>query len=65
VTAAAIGAICGAVIVLGRRSIIDIPTALMAAASLWAIWRFKAKEPLVVVACGLLGLLVKRALLLG
>ncbi len=59
VTAAAIGAICGAVIVLGRRSIVDVPTALIAVASLAAIWRFKVREPFVVLACGGIGLLLK------
>jgi chromate transporter len=55
-TAAAAGAIGGAVIVLARNAITDIPTAAIAAASLVAIWRFKAKEPIVVLACAVAGL---------
>ena len=40
-TAAASGAIAGAVVVLGQRAIVDIPTAAIALASLGALWRFK------------------------
>jgi chromate transporter len=55
-TAAASGAIAGAVVVLGQRAIIDIPTAAIALASLGALWRFKIPEPLLVVAAGAVGL---------
>lgn len=57
-TAAAVGAIAGAVIVIGRRSIIDIPTALIALASFGLLWRFKLPEPVLVLAAGTVGLLV-------
>ena len=40
-TAAATGAITGAVIVLGARAIIDLPTAIIALISLAVLWRFK------------------------
>jgi chromate transporter len=40
VTAAAIGAISGAVIVLGRRSIVDVPTALLALTRSWVLHSF-------------------------
>ncbi|HET9651741.1 MAG TPA: chromate efflux transporter [Usitatibacter sp.] len=57
VTAAAIGAITGAVIVLAKRSIVDIPTALIAAATLLLLWKFrKLQEPLIVAGAALLGL---------
>ncbi len=60
VTAAAIGAITGAVIVLGRRSIIDIPTVLMAVATLGLLWKGKkVPEPLIVLGAGVIGLVVK------
>src|SRR5437660_2554874 len=50
VTAAAIGAITGAVIILGRRTIIDIPTILLALATLALLWRWEQiPGPLVVV----------------
>ncbi len=59
VTAAAIGAITGAVIVLGRRSIIDVPTALLALTTLGLLWRFKKlPEPLVILAAALIGLVL-------
>ena len=55
-TAAATGAIAGAVLVLGYRAIADIPTALIALASLAILWRYKVPEPLVVAAAGAIGL---------
>jgi chromate transporter len=57
-TAAAAGAITGAVILLAQRSIVDIPTALIALVSLVILWRYKAPEPLLVLASGALGLLI-------
>jgi chromate transporter len=57
-TAAASGAIAGAVVVLGQRAIIDIPTAVIALASLSVLWRFKIPEPLLVVAAGAIGLVL-------
>jgi chromate transporter len=60
VTAGAIGAIAGAVVVLGRRSIVDLPTILIAAATLVALVKLgrRAPEPLLVAAAGLLGLAI-------
>src|SRR5829696_304085 len=57
-TAAASGAIAGAVVVLGQRAIVDIPTAAIALASLGILWRFKVPEPLLVVAAGAIGLVL-------
>ena len=58
-TAAAIGAITGAVIVLGQRSITDWVTAALALVTVALLWRFKKlPEPLVVVAAAVIGLLV-------
>jgi len=57
-TAAATGAIAGAVVVLGTRSIFDVPTALIGLASLVLLWRFKLQEPVLVTAAGLAGLLI-------
>ena len=58
-TAAAIGTIAGAVIVLGKRSIIDAPTAILALATLAALWRFKKlQEPVVVATAAVAGLLI-------
>ena len=59
VTAAAIGAITGAVIVIGQRSITDWVTAALALATAAVLWRFKKlPEPVIVVAAALLGMLV-------
>jgi chromate transporter len=59
VTAAAIGAITGAVIVLAERSIIDIPTALLALVTIGLIWKVKKlPEPVVVAAAAVIGFLV-------
>lgn len=60
VTAAAVGAIAGAVIVLGQRSITDGVTAALALATAAALWRFKKlPEPVVVLVAALVGLLVQ------
>jgi len=59
VTVAAIGAIAGAVILLSRRSIADVPTAALAIATVALLWRFKKlPEPLVVAAAAAIGLAV-------
>ena len=55
-TAAATGAIAGAVVVLGQRAILDAPTALVALASLVILLRFKVPEPLVISVSGAIGL---------
>jgi chromate transporter len=57
-TAAATGAIAGAVLVLGYRAIVDVPTALIALASLAILWRYKPPEPLVVAMAGAIGLAI-------
>jgi len=59
VTAAAIGSIAGAVIVIGQRSISDWITAALAIATAAILWRFKKlPEPVIVVAAALIGLVV-------
>ena len=59
ITAAAIGAITGAVIVIAKRSIIDIPTALIAVVTIMLLWRFKKlPEPIVVIAAAVVGLII-------
>ena len=57
-TAAATGAITGAVVLLGARAIVDWPTALIGLASLGVLWRFKVPEPLLVAISGLVGLVL-------
>jgi chromate transporter len=59
VTAAAIGAITGAVIVLAQRSIVDLITALMALVVIGLLWRVKKlPEPVLVALAAIIGLLV-------
>jgi chromate transporter len=55
-TAAAAGAIAGAVIVLGRQTITDWRSALITIAALAALVRFRVKEPLLVLAGAGIGL---------
>jgi chromate transporter len=59
VTAAATGAISGAVIVLGKRSIIDVPTALFALITLVLLWKSKkVSEPIIILVSAVIGLIV-------
>jgi chromate transporter len=59
VTAAAIGAITGAVIVLGRRSITDWVTVALCLATIAVLWKFKkVPEPAVIVIAALAGLVL-------
>jgi chromate transporter len=64
-TASATGAITGAVIVLGARAIIDLPTAIIALVSLALLWRFKISEPIMVAASGMVGLILWPLVRLG
>jgi chromate transporter len=57
-TAAATGAITGAVLVLTTRAIVDLPTAAIALVSLAILWRYKIPEPIIVSIAGLVGLIV-------
>ncbi len=60
ITAAAIGAITGAVVVLGRRSITDATTAAIALVTLSLCWKVKKiSEPLMVLGAAVIGLVVK------
>lgn len=57
ITAAAIGAITGSVIVIAKRSIIDVPTALLALATAALLWKYtKLPEPAIVAGAALFGL---------
>jgi len=60
VTAAAIGAIAGAVIVLGKRQVTDILTAAIALVVILLLVRFKKiPEPLIILTAAIFGLLMK------
>lgn len=56
--AAAAGALSGAVVVLTRQAVTDPITAAIALVTLGLLWRFKIKEPYIVVAAGILGILL-------
>jgi chromate transporter len=59
ITAAAVGAIAGSVIIIARRTIVDLPTALIAIGTIVLLWRFrKLQEPVVIAAAAILGLVV-------
>lgn len=59
ITAAAIGAITGSVIVIAKRSIIDIPTAVIALATIALLWKFKKlQEPVIVAVAAVIGLVL-------
>jgi chromate transporter len=59
VTAAATGAISGAVIVLARRSVYDVPTFAIAIASLAILFRWKVPEPILIACAALVGLALR------
>src|SRR6516164_7648834 len=63
VTAAATGAIAGAAFVLGRRSLVDVPTVGIGIGTLLVlIYARKVPEPLVILAAGVIGFVLKGAM---
>lgn len=58
-TAAAAGAIGGAVVVLARDAVVDLPTAGIAVVALVLLWRLKVKEPYIVVLSACAGLVLR------
>jgi chromate transporter len=60
VTAAATGAIAGAAFVLGRRAVVDVPTALICLVTVVLLGKVKGiPEPLVIVVAGVVGFVLK------
>lgn len=60
VTAAAIGAIAGAVLVLGKRTLIDIPSVIIALSTIGILLKFKKlQEPLIIGVAALIGIILK------
>jgi chromate transporter len=60
VTAAATGAIAGAVFVLGRRAIVDVPTGVIGVVTLGLILSTKkVPEPVVILVAGVVGVVLK------
>lgn len=59
ITSAAIGAIAGSVVVLAKRSIVDLPTALIGIVTIALLWKFrKLQEPVIVALAAVIGLMV-------
>lgn len=64
ITAAVIGALVGAVVVLGTRSITDIPTALIAIVTVFALIYFKKiQEPYLILIAAIIGIVIKFVIL--
>lgn len=59
VSAAATGAIGGAAFVLGKRAIFDIPTVLIALATLGILLRKKVPEPVLILGAGVVGIVLR------
>jgi chromate transporter len=63
VTAAAIGAIAGAVLVLGKRTLTDWPTIIIALSTTAILFRYKKlQEPYVILAAAVIGIILKVSL---
>jgi len=60
VTAAATGAIAGAVIVLAQRSVYDLPTTLICVVSVAVLFRWKIPEPILIACAAVAGLILHR-----
>ena len=58
VTAAATGAIAGAVVVLGKHSIRDVWTIAIAVVTFLVLMKWKVPEPIIIVVSGALGILI-------
>ncbi len=61
VTAAATGAIAGAVVVLAGRSVYDLSTVLICAVSLAVLFRWKVPEPILIACAAVAGLVLHHA----
>jgi chromate transporter len=60
ITAAVIGALVGAVILIASKSIVDIPTALIAVATILTLLYFKKiQEPYIIAIAAVLGIFIK------
>jgi len=60
VTAAAVGAIAGAAVILSRRALVDVPTILIALTTFAVLLAFKkTPEPAVILAAGIVGIALR------
>ena len=59
-TAAIFGSLSGAVIIIATKSIVDIPTALIAGATILILsLKNKIPEPYIIIAAALIGMILK------
>lgn len=59
ITAAAVGAITGSVVVLAKRSITDLPSVVLAAVTILLLWRYKKlQESVIIAAAAAMGLIL-------
>jgi chromate transporter len=64
ITAAAIGAIAGAVLVLGKRTLTDIPSVIITVTTAIVLFKFKKiQEPLIIAAAACVGILLRIVIL--
>jgi len=64
ITAAVVGALVGSVIVIAKRSIIDIPTVLIAFLSIFALLYIKKiQEPYIILIAAILGIIIKSVII--
>ena len=59
VTAAAIGAIAAAVLILARRTLVDVPTFIIACSTTIILFKSKLQEPIIILIAALTGILLK------
>jgi chromate transporter len=59
VTAAAVGAITGAAVILSKRALVDVPTVVIALISFGVLLGFKKiPEPILIVSAGIAGVVL-------
>lgn len=64
ITAAVVGALAGSVVVIAVRTIIDIPTFIIALVTILILLKFrKIKEPQIILAAAIAGLILKLLIL--
>ena len=59
ITAAVIGALVGAVVIIATRSITDPATALIAIATVFILYFKKIQEPYIIIVAAIIGLILK------
>lgn len=61
VTAAAVGAIAGAAVILSRRAVVDVPTVMIAVTAFAVLlWFKRIPEPMLIAAAAIAGVLLRR-----